>query len=86
MILNPVFFVPMVLSSLIPGALITLIMNMIGTIPFDPTINLPWVTPAVISGFARGGFLVAGLILLYIVLGWILYLPFFKIADNDAWK
>lgn len=85
-ILNPVFFVPMVLSSLIPGALITLIMNMIGTIPFDPTINLPWVTPAVISGFARGGFLVAGLILLYIVLGWILYLPFFKIADNDAWK
>lgn len=42
--LNPIFFIPMVLSSIIPG-LIGLALCSFLPIPYNPTIQLPWAMP-----------------------------------------
>lgn len=84
--LNPIFFIPMVLSSLIPGLAVIGICNMIGPFSYNPTIAMPWVTPPYISEFLKGGVIAAGLVLLGIVIDWLIYLPFFKVADNQAYK
>lgn len=84
--LNPIFFIPMVLSSLIPGVVVIGICKFLGSIYYNPTIAMPWVTPAIITEFLKGGFIVGGLILLTLIIDWLLYLPFFKIADNEAYK
>ena len=82
--LNPIFFIPMVLSSLLPGAVVIGIMAITGPIDFNPLINMPWVTPQIITGFLKGGFALGGIITVATVVDILLYLPFFKIADKKA--
>ncbi len=85
LMLNPIFFIPMLLSAVVPGAAaygpITLFES---SIKFDVLSSLPWVTPVVVTSFLKGGLLVTGIVLVCIILDYLLYLPFFKIADKRA--
>ena len=81
--LNPVFFIPMVLSSIVPG-LIGLALCTILPIPYNPTIQLPWAMPMFIAALLTGGPLYMGVVLICMAVSAVLYYPFFKIADKQA--
>ena len=82
--LNPVFFIPMVLSAIVPG-LIGLALCTILPIPYNPTIQLPWAMPMFIAALLTGGPLYMAVVLICMAVSCVLYYPFFKIADNQAY-
>lgn len=84
--LNPVFFIPMVLTMPITGGLAWLMCSLGLGSGFNPTVSAPWIMPNVISGLLEGGILLALLVAVCVLANVILYLPFFKIADNMALK
>lgn len=53
--LNPIFFIPMVLNTLIPG-LIGWGVASLFTFKFNPTISMPWITPSFITAFLQGDY------------------------------
>ena len=55
-----------------------------GVLPKLPGISIPWTTPPLISGYLAsiGSFRYVILQILLIVIGLIIYLPFFKAFDN----
>ena len=83
--LNPVFFIPMVLSAIVPG-LIGLALCTILPIPYNPTIQLPWAMPMFVAALLTGGPLYMGVVLICMAVSAVLYYPFFKIADNQAYE
>lgn len=82
--LNPVFFIPMVLTTPITGGLAWLMCNLGLGNSFNPTVSAPWIMPNVISGLLEGGVLLALLVAVCVLANVLLYFPFFKIADNMA--
>lgn len=84
-ILNPIFLIPMILNTLLPGLLGWAVTSFV-TISINPTIEMPWVTPIFITAFIQGGIPLFLLILGCIVLTTIVWYPFFKIADDEALK
>lgn len=83
--LNPIFFLPLILSTAVGGAVIHLFYK-IGFLNYiNPTVELPWVTPHVITEWFIGGFkFAAAMVVVVVVALTLLYLPFFKIADKKA--
>lgn len=79
--LNPLYFVPMVFSSLLAGSAAILLLNFI-PVNLNLTIAMPWVTPGFITAFMQGGigFLVIWLVALF--LHFLIYFPFFKVDDR----
>ena len=55
LMLNPLYFIPMVLSPLVSGLFAMFYMNLID-INVNPTISMPWVTPGFVTTFFTGGF------------------------------
>lgn len=85
-ILNPFYLVPMVLTTLVTG-LITWGIMALGFVPaLNPTVTAPWVLPIVVQDFLMGGWKFAALAILGYVINTTIYYPFFKIADNIAYK
>lgn len=82
--LNPIFFIPMVLTTPITGEIAYLLANLGFGNGFNPTISAPWIMPAPITGFLEGGIMLAIVPLVCILANVILYYPFFKITDNQA--
>lgn len=83
--LNPIFFVPMILCTLIPG-LFGWWMSSIFTFPLNCGAEMPWVTPTIITAFVQGGIPMFLIILACVVITTLLWYPFFKIADDVAVK
>ncbi|MBQ9155042.1 MAG: PTS sugar transporter subunit IIC [Solobacterium sp.] len=83
--LNPLFFIPMILNTLIPG-LIGVAASKLMTFNYNPTITMPWVTPAPITGLLVGGIPLFLLILFCVAVTTLIWYPFFKMADNQALK
>lgn len=86
-ILNPLLFFPLVFSSVVSGgiALVFLKLGFLTTInpTFGNGIGLPWTTPFIVSPFFTGiKYVIVMLVCLIAVT--LLYLPFFKILDNQA--
>ncbi len=81
--LNPVFFIPMILNTLIPG-LIGWIATSIFKFALNPTIAMPWVTPTPITALLTGGIPLLLLVLLCIAVTTVIWYPFFKMADKQA--
>ncbi len=81
--LNPLFFVPMLLSCIVPGVVGMLLLNIL-PIAYNPTVQLPWVMPTFITAFMQGGPLYMLIILACIAVTCVVWYPFFKIADNQA--
>ena len=85
-VLNPMFFVPLVLSvPLVGGVSLLLVKFGLGN-ALNPVISAPWIMPAPITGFLQGGFGYMVIMLVAIALSFLLYFPFFKAADNMALK
>ena len=83
-VLNPVFFIPMVLVKPLCG-LVTLGLTQLGLAnAFNPLISMPWITPTFITTFLQGGFGYLAIALINIVLAVALFFPFFKVADRAA--
>lgn len=83
-VLNPIFFLPLVLSVSVGGLIIHLFYKTGFLNFYNPTIELPWVTPPVIVEWIAGGFRFAFVMVIVIIALTLLYMPFFKMADKKA--
>ena len=81
--LNPLFFIPMLLSCIVPGLVALPLLNIL-PIAYNPTVQLPWVMPTFITALMQGGPLYMIVILICIAVTCVIWYPFFKIADNQA--
>lgn len=81
--LNPIYFIPMVFSSLLAGSVTYGICQFVN-FNINPTVNLPWVTPGFITAFLTGGTLLLIIWLIALTLHFLIYLPFFLIDDKRA--
>ncbi len=84
-VLNPMFFIPLLLTPTICGSLTFIVMK-IGLVQIPYGLQLPWTTPPLISGFLQGGFSLMIWQLLMILLSMVIWYPFFKMGDNAALK
>lgn len=84
-VLNPLFAIPFVLYKPI-CVIVAYIATSVGLVPKIMGINIPFGTPYIISGFMQGGWRIALLQIVLIIIGILIYLPFFKVADKIAIK
>ena len=85
--LNPIFFIPMILASFVGGVMGIFALDVLGVgSAFNPTISLPWVMPPFIGPFITGGWKLGLAIIVVIFIQIFIWYPFFKIADNQALK
>ncbi|GEN51716.1 PTS sugar transporter subunit IIC [Alkalibacterium pelagium] len=82
--LNPLFFVPLIGSSLVNGLMGITLYNLGFFNALNPTISLPWVMPVVVGHFIRIGLLGAVAALSIVLVDSLIYYPFFKKADKLA--
>ena len=84
-VLNPIFFIPLLLSSITNGLMGVLFYNLGFYNSLNPTISLPWPTPAPITHLLRMGLWgLLGVVIAILVNG-LIYYPFFKRADKLAY-
>lgn len=81
--LNPIYFIPMVFSPLISGVAALLYIKVI-PIQFNPTISMPWVTPGFVTTLLTGGLSLMVLWFICLFIHFVMYLPFFIIDDRKA--
>lgn len=85
--LNPMFFIPMIVNGLIGGAIGYVAVQFFGAgASFNPTVQLPWVMPPFIGPFITGGWRLGLMVIAIIIVQFFVWYPFFKIADNQAYK
>lgn len=85
--LNPIFFIPMITSSFIGGLIGLFAVDGLGAgSAFNPTVQLPWVMPAFVGPFLTGGWKLGLAVIAVILVQIVLWYPFFKVADNQAYK
>ena len=85
--LNPIFFIPMIATGLIGGAMGYAAVQFLGAgASFNPTVQLPWVMPPFIGPFISGGWRLGLMVIAIIIVQLFIWYPFFKIADNQAYK
>ncbi len=86
LMLNPIFFIPMALTTPITGIIAYVLYKIGFSSAFNPTVSAPWIMPGPITGFLEGGILTALIVCVCIVANMILYFPFFRMADKQALK
>lgn len=82
--LNPIFLLPLILSSVASGLLAILAYNIGIYATLNPTISLPWIMPAFISPLFTIGIFGVLFAFIAIVVHGLIYLPFFLKADAMA--
>ena len=82
-VMNPYLIIPFFITPLVTG-LIGYFSVATGLLPKLPGISIPWTTPPLISGYlgSIGSFRYVILQVILILIGMIIYLPFFKAFDN----
>lgn len=84
MMLNPTFFIPMVISPLIIGFSAWGLTSLV-SINLNPLIGLmPWTTPKILTIPLAGGFKYIFIAVICLIINTLIYYPFFKIADRQA--
>lgn len=85
-VLNPIILIPFLLVPLMNTILATFA-TMAGIIPYTTGASLPWTTPLFFSGWLSTGSVIAGVFQIFlVVLGCLVYYPFFKVLDNQYLK
>lgn len=85
--LNPVFFIPMILSPITMGFTAWGLASLDFLTPkLNPLISMPWTTPALITSALQGGFKYLFILVIVVVVNFIVWFPFFKVADNQAYR
>lgn len=80
-VLNPVLFVPLILSTPISGG-ITWIALRLGLVDYSRGISLPFTIPTFMFGFINGGIKMLILVFVILLAMILLYFPFFKVLDK----
>ncbi|UQS82281.1 PTS transporter subunit EIIC [Bombilactobacillus folatiphilus] len=85
-VLNPILFVPFILSSLVSGFVAISAVNLGFLTNYNPILSLgmPWTMPKIISNFLIMGWQGIVIWLINFALMFIIYLPFFKVLDQQA--
>lgn len=83
-VLNPTFFVPMVISTPVVGFLAWGLCALGLNATPNPAVMTPWVLPKFISGFLMGGFGLMAIVLICLVVAVLIWYPFFRVADKQA--
>lgn len=84
LMLNPVFFLPMALTTPITGIVAYLLCKVGMAASFNPTISVPWIMPGPVTGILEGGILTGLIVCVCIIANMALYFPFFRMADKQA--
>jgi PTS system cellobiose-specific IIC component len=79
-VMNPIIAVPFILTPIVSG-MITYFSLYTGLVPLFTAVQVPWTTPAIISGFLVGGWRAALLQLIVLTIGFFIYLPFVRKLD-----
>ena len=82
-VLNPMMMIPFILANISVG-IVTYLAIYLGLVPMINGINLPYTIPAVISGFMISGWQGALLQVVLLLLTGLIYYPFFKAQDKQA--
>lgn len=80
-VMNPFLFIPFLLTPTVIGLLDYGLMTA-GILPLFSGVQVPWTTPAIISGFILGGWRMALAQILNIVISCIIYFPFIRKIDD----
>lgn len=83
LVLNPVMFIPMLLSPLL-CFLSSYLLTAIGILPYLNGVSVPTGTPIILAGFLTGGWRTAIWQVVLVALQFGIYLPFFKMMDKQA--
>ena len=83
--LNPLYFIPMLLVTLANGIAAVIYMELI-TIPLNPAVYMAWVTPRPVFTFLAGGWQFLLLWVICLVLDTIIWRPFFMIDDHKEYQ
>lgn len=83
LMMNPLFFFPMVLSAPINIALVTVLSKFV-SFSFNAVAGMttPWTMPWPITGFLAGGVPLCLIIICIVLIDALLFLPFFIVADR----
>lgn len=84
-IMNPLYFFPLMIATPLLGTITYFVMK-IGLVPIPRGLQLPWTTPPILYGFLQGGYKLALWEIVSIVLAMLIWYPFFKRGDEDAYK
>lgn len=84
-VLNPTLFIPFCLTPVLSATIGYLLMK-VDILPLMGSVLPPWSTPAVISGFLSGGIRIAIYQVIIIVMSFLIYYPFIKKVDEEAYK
>jgi PTS system cellobiose-specific IIC component len=82
MMYNPMMLIPSLLAPVV-GTIVCVLFS--GLIDLNPAVSVAWVVPYPIAGFLRGGIWFTVGVVIAAVLQGLLYLPFFKICDQNAY-
>lgn len=82
MMYNPLMLIPSLIAPMV-GTLICVLFS--GLINLNPTVTIAWVVPMPITGFLWGGLWFGLAVIIAIILQAFVYLPFFKICDQQAY-
>ena len=83
---NPILMVPMWIMGII-GPVLTWFSMSLGVVPIPTKVFNLWYLPTPIYGWiSTGSFRGCLLVIILFTLSWIIYLPFFKLADKEALK
>lgn len=85
-IFNPIFFIPMILSTPVGCAIGAIFIKLGAHAKMNPTIQLPWTMPSPVGAAISTGIFAALGICCAIAAVTLLYFPFFKYADKQALK
>ncbi|MGF2144452.1 PTS sugar transporter subunit IIC [Vagococcus fluvialis] len=85
LMLNPTFFLPMVLSPLLMGGAAWGLLTILDFSKYNPLISLPWTTPAPIVMALKGGLPYLLIFIVVLIINVAVWFPFFKIADNKEY-
>ena len=80
-VMNPIMVVPFILTPVV-SAIVTYFALYTGLVPLFTAVQVPWTTPPIISGFLVGGWRTALLQAVVLGIGFLLYLPFIRKADQ----
>ncbi|MDU4937013.1 MAG: PTS transporter subunit EIIC [Clostridium sp.] len=85
MMLNPLFFIPMIIQPALLGGVGMLLVKVFDITQINASMALlPWTLPAPFKFFIGGGAMFLLVFAILLVLNFITYYPFFKVADRKA--